>query len=110
MRRVALVIALLLGAGCSSPASPSPSIGAEQARSIAVGVFEQRHAVGEVISDVTSSVALTPGVETGPNAGRQVWTVKVDGRITDANEQSYISHFWIEVDTQSGVPSVIGTG
>ena len=115
MRRLTAIVACLvlpvLVAGCNDRPTPTAAVlGADDARAIAVATFTDAHRGGGALTNVTATVELTPGVKVGPNAGRQVWTVKVDGTVTDANGTRYDSHFWIEVDPATGVATVIGRG
>jgi hypothetical protein len=56
---------------------------------------------------VATSVEAATGERTGPNAGQAVWLVKIDGTVTDSPAQS---HWAIEVNQATGVPTIVGIG
>lgn len=65
----------------------------------------------KTVSNLSSSTKATTGMQRGPNAGRAVWLVQVDGTITEASPGArYQSHFLIEVSQATGVPTIVGQG
>jgi hypothetical protein len=91
----------------SFPAGPvnEPSAGAT-----AVALFRSCALPNAIIDDLTSRVAPVSGVRGGPNEGQSVWQVQVDATITEPGGTRYLSHFLIEVNQVTGVPTIIGMG
>jgi hypothetical protein len=91
----------------SFPPGPVTASAAEQT---AVALFRSCQGPSSVTALTSSSKAST-GLKTGPNAGQAVWLVQVDATITEASPgASYGSHFLIEVNQTTGVPTVIAYG
>ena len=62
------------------------------------------------ITDLTSTVGAAAGAP-GPNAGQDVWLVKVDATVADSvSGATYPSHFLIEVNQGTGIPAIVGYG
>lgn len=91
----------------SFPPGPVTSSAAEET---AVALFRSCQGPSSVTA-LTSSSKATTGIKTGPNTGQAVWLVQVDSTITEPSPgASYQSHFLIEVNQATGVPTVIGYG
>jgi hypothetical protein len=56
---------------------------------------------------ITSTVETATGERPGPNNGREVWLVRVDAK---ANNRIDESHYLVEVNKDTGVPTIIGIG
>ncbi|HXI46245.1 MAG TPA: hypothetical protein VNH13_08080 [Candidatus Acidoferrales bacterium] len=116
-RRLAMVLLVFVLAivaaiaGCDATPPPTRTeLGAADARAIAIATFTNANHGAGVLTNVVAIVERTPGMKVGPNAGRDVWTVRVIGTVTDANGSHYDSAFWIEVDPATGVATVLGRG
>jgi hypothetical protein len=132
MRRFWVVLAIALLLGCASGPSgsaaaiscqpygytPAPiafsfppgPVASSVAEQTAVALFRSCHEPSSITALTSSSKAKT-GIKVGPNAGQAVWLVQVDATITDASPgSSYQSHFLIEVNQTTGVPTVVGYG
>lgn len=130
-----LSVAVLLG--CANTPSPPPSpppgviscqpfgytpapipfsfapgrVTASAAEQTAVALFRACLLPTATISDLTSSSVAATGSPHGPNAGQAVWRVQVDATITDASTgEGHQSHFVIEVNEATGVPTVVAYG
>jgi len=64
----------------------------------------------KTIDALSTSATWEIGSPTGPNAGKRVWDVKVDAQISEPSGASYGSHFWIEVNAATGIPTLIAYG
>ena len=133
MRKWRALLLITLLAGCAAPASPTPGVVSCQpygyspapvafsfapgpvtsssAERTAVALFRSCGAsdLTTTISGLTSSVSPATGARLGPNAGQSVWLVQIDATATDQGG-SYQSHYLIEVNQATGVPTVIGYG
>lgn len=58
-------------------------------------------------ASLTSTVEAGTGELPGPNSGREVWLVRVDAK---ANNPIDESHYLVEVNKETGVPTLIGIG
>lgn len=127
-----MVVALLLVAGCGarglvpagtiscqpSGATPAPvpftftvgPVGESAAAATAVGLFRACALPTATINDLSARTAPVSGVRGGPNEGQSVWSVQVDATITEPGGTRYLSHFLIEVNQVTGVPTVMGMG
>ena len=131
MRHSWLLLVPALFAGCASPMptdiscqpygySPAPitfsfapgPVTASVAEQTAVALFESCSAsdAATTITDLTSTVGAAAGAP-GPNAGQDVWLVKVDATVADSfSGATYPSHFLIEVNQGTGIPTIVGYG
>jgi len=92
----------------SFPAGPVTSSSAEQT---AVALFRAcAQFPGHEISNLTSTSKAATGAPNGPNDGQSVWLVFIGAKITESTGTSYGSHFQIEVNQATGVPTVIAYG
>jgi hypothetical protein len=127
-----VILALLLGCSGATSASiscqpygwsPAPvpvafavgPVDSNQAEQRAVALFNacSVRSSGEpvaTIRSVTSTVEPRLGSLGGPNAGQDVWVVQIDATVTEATGGSYQTHVYIEVNTTTGVPTVVGIG
>ena len=55
---------------------------------------------------LTSSVQADTGDLAGPNSGKDVWLVRVVAKAHDGIESRYL----IEVNPDSGIPTLVGVG
>lgn len=133
VRRVWLLVALLSLFGCGGKGSRSPtalscqpygstpapvavSIGlgpvtAALAEETGVALFRACQLPSSVISDLTSGSRAATGMARGPNDGLAVWLVQVDATITEPSPGGrYQSHFLIEVNQATGMPTIVGQG
>jgi hypothetical protein len=91
----------------SFPPGPVASSVAEQT---AVALFRSCHEPSSITA-LTSSNKASTGIKVGPNAEQAVWLVQVDATITEPSPgSSYQSHFLIEVNQTTGVPTVVAYG
>jgi len=135
-----LVLPLAVLVGCASPPSASPPIAspgetgpvaiscqplgytpapiaisfepgpvtAAEAEETAVALF--RACQLPTIIDVRARNEAAAGVRTGPNDGQPVWLVEVEATVPTPPTGSYQSHFLIEVNQATGVPTLIAYG
>jgi hypothetical protein len=88
---------------------PGPKTQTE-AVSIATDFYTACEDPSKKIDNLSTSATWETGSPTGPNAGQRVWDVKVDAEITEPSGASYGSHFWIEVNASTGIPTLIAYG
>lgn len=132
MRLSLILLPVALLTGCAGPASPAPGVVSCQpygyspapiaftfapgpvtsssAEQTAVALFRScgASAPASTISDLRSSVSSATGGP-GPNAGQPVWLVQIDATSTDPGA-SYGSHYLVEVNQATGVPTLIAYG
>jgi hypothetical protein len=92
----------------SFPPGPVSSATAEQT---AVALFRACELPN--VTELTSNAVAATGTSGGPNAGRPVWRVQVDATVTPSDQspgEGYRSHFLIEVNQATGVPTLIAYG
>jgi hypothetical protein len=87
---------------------PPGPVTASAAEETAVALFHACEA--SPITGLTSSSSATTGIKVGPNHGQAVWLVRVDATITESSGTSYQSHFLIEVNQATGLPTVTAYG
>ncbi len=132
MRQFWLFLPLALVLGCTSAPSPTPAaiscqpygrtpapiafsyapgpVTSAVAEQTAVALFRSCF-VGATLTDLTSSSTSTTGMRDGPNQGQVVWLVQVDATVNEPSPgQPYQSHFLIEVNQTTGVPTVVAYG
>lgn len=81
------------------------------AEETAVALFRACQRPTATISELTSSSVAATGTPSGPNAGQAVWRVQVDATVSEASPGGiYQSHFLIEVNEATGIPTVVGYG
>ena len=129
---LASVVVLLGALGCAGPAgqpvgsvscqpfgyTPAPiafsfapgSVDASRAEETAVALYRACHGSAGTVSNLTSSTSSATGSFGGPNAGQSVWQVQVSATVTDPSGATYQSHYWIEVNQSTGVPTLIAYG
>jgi hypothetical protein len=132
MRRLWVLLPIALLLGCTSTPTASPAaiscqpygytpapiafsfpvgpVTAAVAEETAVALFRSCQGPSSITA-LTSSSKASAGMKVGPNAGQAVWLVQLDATITEPSPgSSYQSHFLIEVNQATGVPTVIGYG
>ena len=132
MRRIWVLLSLALAIGCTTtpnpfsgaiscqpygytpapvafsfPPGPVTSAAAEQT---AVALIRTCQDDGATILDLTSSPESATGQPSGPNGGQPVWRVRVDATIRDPSGAGYQSHWWIEVNQATGIPTLVAYG
>jgi hypothetical protein len=89
---------------------PGP-VSSSAAEDAAVALFRGCQVPGAEITGLISSSADGTGSPSGPNAGQAVWRVQVDATVSEGSPNStHRSHFLIEVNQASGMPTIIGYG
>ena len=58
-------------------------------------------------NSLTSTVEAGTGELPGPNSGRDVWLVRIDAKANDGIGES---HYLVEVNKDTGVPTLVGIG
>lgn len=128
-----LLVTPFLLVGCSGQASDSPTalscqpygsaskavavsirlgpVTASVAQETGVALFRACQLPTSMISDLTSDSRAATGMARGPNDGSVVWLVQVDATITEPSPGGrYQSHFLIEVNQATGMPTIVGQG
>ena len=88
----------------------SGAVDASAAESTAVTLYRACHGSGGRVDDITASTGAAVGSPGGPNAGQQVWRVQVSGAVTDPSGARYMSHYLVEVNQSTGVPTLMAYG
>jgi hypothetical protein len=92
------------------PVEPGP-VTSEAAEERAVALFRACAQPGSVIAELTSGSEAASGITAGPNDGQSVWRVQVDAMVTEPSHgATYRSHFIIEVNQATGIPTVVAYG
>jgi hypothetical protein len=81
------------------------------AEEIGAALFRACHLPSDTVSELVTSSESTTGTPRGPNAGQGVWLVEVDAQISEPSPgAAYASHFLIEVNQATGIPTIVGLG
>lgn len=92
---------------------PRGPVTASDAEQTAIALFHACGGEPPAISDLTFSSRDATGMRGGPNAGRPVWLVQIDATIAIPSAQgggSYGSHWLVEVNQATGLPTLVAYG
>jgi hypothetical protein len=88
----------------------SGAVDSKAAERTAVALFQACHADGGRVGDISSTTTADVGSPSGPNGGQAVWRVQVSGTVMDPSGATYTSHYMIEVNLSTGVPTLMAYG
>ena len=92
-------------------AFPAGALTAAVAEQTATALFRACELQGATITNLSAVATPSTGMRLGPNAGQVVWRVQVDATVTEPTSGTrYASHFLIEVNEATGVPTIVALG